>query len=178
MFRNPRARGCASTTRQPLRAANGKWSIESCLPYGSITFVRPPGVPLPRVSIVHDDYHAAVVPLENVIRVAGTAEFVGYDLSFSQPRVGNLQRMLGQVLPQVKLRGAAVRSWCGLRPTSVYGVPIIGRAPVDNLWINTGHGHLGWTLAAGSAKLLSGLLTGDTPDVDPQAFAPARFARS
>lgn len=143
----------------------------------SITFDRPSGIPSLRVSIVDDDYHSAVVSLENVIRVAGTAEFAGYDLSLPETRIGNLQKLLGQILPRLKLQRAAVRPWCGLRPLSPDGVPIISRTRIDNLWVNTGHGHLGWTMAAGSASLLTELLTGDTPGIDPGSFGLERFGR-
>ena len=59
---------------------------------------------------------------------------------------------------------------------SVDGVPIIGRTPLDHLWLNTGHGHLGWTMAVGSAALLADLLTGGTPSVNPEDYGLARFA--
>jgi D-amino-acid dehydrogenase len=160
-----------------LRGLGIKIPVQPAKGY-SVTFDRLSAPSLPRVSIVDDDYHAAVVPLETRLRVAGTAEFAGYDMSLREARIAGLLRLLRQVLPQLKIERAAGRAWTGLRPMSADGVPIIGRAAIENLWINTGHGHLGWTLAAGSARLLSELLTGDTPRVDPETFAPARFARS
>ncbi len=60
---------------------------------------------------------------------------------------------------------------------SADGVPIIGPTPLGNLWINTGRGHLGWTMAAGEGQLLSDLLTGGSPGVDPGDYALARFQR-
>jgi D-amino-acid dehydrogenase len=128
-----------------------------------------------RVPLVDDDFHAAVVPFTGAIRVAGTAEFAGFDLALSAPRVRNLLRLLDQVLPQAKLDRAGARPWCGLRPMSVDGVPIIGATPLPNLLISTGHGHLGWTLAAGSARLLVDLLEGNTPAIDPAPYALSRF---
>jgi D-amino-acid dehydrogenase len=149
----------------PIRPAKGY----------SLTFQRPsPDIPF-RVPVADDDFHAVVVPLENVIRVAGTAEFTGYDLSLPEARIQNLVRLVRHVLPQWALDPAKAKPWCGLRPMSVDGVPIIGPTPIGNLWLNTGHGHLGWTMAAGSGQLLSDLMTGSSPGVNPEAYALARF---
>lgn len=141
----------------------------------SLTFERPsPDIPF-RVPVCDDDFHAVVVPLENVIRVAGTAEFTGYDLSLSEVRIGNLVKLVRQVLPAWTLDPAKAKPWCGLRPMSPDGVPIIGPTPIGNLWINTGHGHLGWTMAVGSGHLLSDLMTAGSPAVNPGGYALARF---
>lgn len=141
----------------------------------SLTFERPsPDTPF-RVPVCDDDFHAVVVPLENVIRVAGTAEFTGYDLSLPEARIRNLVKLVRLVLPGWALDPARAKSWCGLRPMSVDGVPIIGPTRIGNLWINTGHGPLGWTMAVGSGQLLSDLLTGGSPRVNPDAYALARF---
>jgi len=141
----------------------------------SITFDRPSADASFHMPVVDDDFHAVVVPLEDVIRVAGTAEFTGYDRSLPEARIRNLMTLVNLVLPDWGLERANARPWCGLRPLSVDGVPIIGRTPVGNLWINTGHGPLGWTMAAGSGKLLADLLTGGSPGVDPDAYALSRF---
>ena len=141
----------------------------------SITFERPPALPVFQLPVCDDDFHAVVVPLEGVIRVAGTAEFTGYDLSLPEARIQNLMTLLKQVLPTGGFERAQAKPWCGLRPMSVDGVPIIGKTPIGNLWVNTGHGHLGWTMAAGSGQLLSDLLTGGSPRVNPDAYALARF---
>jgi D-amino-acid dehydrogenase len=141
----------------------------------SLTFERPSPDTAFRIPVSDDDFHAVVVPLEDVIRVAGTAEFTGYDLSLTEARIGNLVKLVRQVLPTWALDRARAKPWCGLRPMSVDGVPIIGPTPIGNLWINTGHGPLGWTMAAGSGQLLSDLLTGRSPGVNPDAYALTRF---
>ncbi|MGH8170342.1 MAG: D-amino acid dehydrogenase [Steroidobacteraceae bacterium] len=151
--------------RMPVRPAKGY----------SITFDNPRLDPPFRQPIADDDFHAVVVPLESAIRVAGTAEFTGYDLSLTESRIQNLLKLVRQVLPAGGFERAQARPWCGLRPMSVDGVPIIGPTPIGNLWLNTGHGHLGWTLAAGSGQLLSDLLTGGSPGVNPSDYALARF---
>ena len=143
----------------------------------SLTFERPRLDPPFRWPICDDDLHAVVVPLEGVIRVAGTAEFTGYDLSLPEGRIQNLVNLVRQVLPTGGFERGQAKPWCGLRPMSVDGVPIIGPTPIGNLWVNTGHGHLGWTMAAGSGQLLSDLLTGGPPGVDPDAYALTRFNR-
>jgi len=127
------------------------------------------------VPVVDDHLHAAVVPLKGAIRVAGTAEFAGYNLTLNPSRIRNLLALLQQVLPREHFDIAAARPWCGLRPMSADGVPIIGPTSLPNLLVNTGHGHLGWTMAAGSAQLLVDLMGGDSLSIDPSPFALARF---
>jgi len=128
-----------------------------------------------RVPIVDDDMHAAIVPVGNATRVAGTAEFAGFDLTIRPERVRNLRKLAQKILPGAGLDVATAQPWCGLRPMSADGVPIIGATTIPNLWLNTGHGHLGWTMAAGSGQLLAELLSGETPGLDPQPYSLARF---
>jgi D-amino-acid dehydrogenase len=125
--------------------------------------------------IVDDDLHAAVVPLSGAIRVAGTAEFAGFNRTLNSDRVRNLANLVRRVLPQAPLDPTVARPWCGLRPTSADGVPIIGPTPIENLLINTGHGHLGWTMAAGSGQLLADLMSGEPVSIDPASYALERF---
>lgn len=141
----------------------------------SLTFERPCLDPPFTLPICDDDFHAVVVPLEGVIRVAGTAEFAGYDLSLPEGRVQNLVKLVNLVLPAGRFERTQAKPWCGLRPMSFDGVPIIGPTPIGDLWINTGHGHLGWTMAAGSGQLMADLLAGGSPGVDPDAYTLARF---
>jgi D-amino-acid dehydrogenase len=141
----------------------------------SITFDAGHVEPMPRLPLVDDDWHAVVVPLDGALRVAGTAEFAGYDTTANTVRIRNLIRLLRQMLPQAKFDPEAARPWCGLRPMSADGVPVIGPTGISNLMINTGHGHLGWTMAAGSGALLSDLISSKTPSIDPAPFALSRF---
>lgn len=141
----------------------------------SLTFDHPPVAASLRMPIVDDHHHAVVVPLDGALRVAGTAEFSGYDLTIPQARIRNLLTLLQKVLPQVEIDPATAKPWCGLRPMSADGVPIIGPTPLPNLLVNTGHGHLGWTMAAGSAQLLASLVSGEPPFIDPAPYLLARF---
>ena len=127
-----------------------------------------------RIPVVDDHLHAAITPIGSALRVAGTAEFTGYDLSLDSRRVENLRRLLREILPEAQFDATAVRPWCGLRPTSADGVPVIGASPFSNLWLNCGHGHLGWTMAAGSAQLLVDIMHAKRPAIDPAPYAAAR----
>lgn len=141
----------------------------------SVTFdsQKGPGPKL-KIPIVDDEMHAAVVPVGNAIRAAGTAEFSGYDVEMRQGRVQNLLNLAEKLLPKARLDAGTVRPWCALRPMSADGVPIIGRTQVPNLWVSTGHGHLGWTMAAGSGNLLADLISGESPAIDPAPYRPGR----
>jgi D-amino-acid dehydrogenase len=142
----------------------------------SVTFDRVDGAPALGLPLADDDLHAVVTPLEGVIRAAGTAEFAGYDLTLRPERVRNLIGLVERLLPnRPQLAPAKARAWCGLRPVSADGVPIIGATRFANLLVNSGHGPLGWTMAAGSAQLLTDLLSQTAPAIDPAPYAWARF---
>jgi D-amino-acid dehydrogenase len=128
-----------------------------------------------RIPIVDDDLHAVIVPLGDKLRAAGTAEFAGYDLKVSNKRVENLARLVKRILPRGPYDLATARAWCGLRAMSADGVPLIGATSIPNLYLNTGHGHLGWTLAAGSAQLITDIICATAPAIDTRAYQPGRF---
>jgi len=131
----------------------------------------------PRLPVIDDFLHAAVCPLGARLRVAGTAEFAGYDLRLTPSRIANLFGLLKQLYPAVQphLDPAQVQAWTGLRPMSADGVGIMGATPVRNLFLNTGHGPLGWTMAAGAGKLVADEIVGAPPALDPAAYRLARF---
>lgn len=130
----------------------------------------------PRLAIVDDELHAAVTPLGSRLRVAGTAEFARFDRRLDQKRVDNLTQLVSAIFPGVMTETVreTAQPWAGLRPVSADGIPYIGAGPVKGLWINCGHGHLGWTLACGSARLLSDLIEGKKSAVDPLPYAVGR----
>jgi D-amino-acid dehydrogenase len=127
------------------------------------------------VPLIDDELHVALVPFGNGVRVAGMAQFAGFDERIDVARANNLSRLAGEMLPRAKIAAESGQLWCGLRPMSADGVPIIGATKLANLFVNTGHGHLGWTMAAGSARLLSDILSGDAPAIDATPFALSRF---
>ena len=163
-----------SRSRALLRQAGISLPVQPAKGY-SVTVDGNAGDDALRIPIIDDQWHAAIVPLDGSIRVAGTAEFAGYDESPNPDRIRNLTSLLQRVLPNAQYDPATARPWCGLRAMSADGVPIIGATPVSNLMVNTGHGHLGWTMAAGSSQLLSELICGASPSIDPRPYSLARF---
>lgn len=132
--------------------------------------------PMPALPVVDDALHAAITPLGSRLRIAGTAEFAGEDRRLDRARIENLEGLLGALYPEVRARVRIEDAvpWCGLRPMTADGLPFVGAAPLKGLWVNAGHGHLGFTLAAGSARLLADLMDARAPEIDPAPFAPVR----
>lgn len=144
----------------------------------SITVTPSPEALAPRTPLTDADLHIAVVPLaDGRMRVAGTAEFAGYDTTLHPARVANLLRLLRRLYPEVmrEVRDADVVPWTGLRPMCADGVPLIGATRVPNVYLNTGHGHLGWTLAAGSGRLAADAVLGRATELDAAPYRPSRF---
>ncbi len=141
----------------------------------------------PRLPVVDRSLHVAMTPLgegrTRRLRVAGTAEFCGDDLRIQPERTANLARLAAQVYPALLAANAtlAPRPWAGLRPMCADGRPLIGPTRLPGLYLNTGHGHLGWTVGAGSGELLARCITGlvggpgTTHRVNAADFAPSRF---
>ncbi|MEP6221450.1 FAD-dependent oxidoreductase, partial [Marinobacter sp.] len=67
--------------------------------------------------------------------------------------------------------------WCGLRPMTPDSVPVIGKTPISNLFMNTGHGTLGWTMSQGSARLVADVINNKTPDIDNEGLSIDRFLK-
>lgn len=119
----------------------------------------------PSVSLTDEAFKIVISRLGNRLRAAGTAELAGYDTSLNAARCAAIARRLRELFPAL---GAAttVENWAGLRPATPSNVPIIGRTRFPNLYMNTGHGTLGWTLACGSGSALADLVSGRAPQVD------------
>jgi D-amino-acid dehydrogenase len=143
----------------------------------SLSFRNDSGLPFLKRPVVDDAMHAALAPLDGILRVAGTAEFTGFDMTLQSDRIQNLYRLARNVLPEAKLDLATALPWSGLRPVSPDGVPIIGPTKFSNLFLNCGHGHLGWTLAAGSARVVADLVSGRTSEIDAAPYSIGRFKR-
>ena len=118
----------------------------------------------PSVSLTDEAHKIVISRLGNRVRAAGTAELAGYDTSVNRVRCAAIVRRLRTLFPGL---GAltTVENWAGLRPATPSNVPVIGRTRYPNLYMNTGHGTLGWTLACGSAALLADLISGRRPAV-------------
>jgi D-amino-acid dehydrogenase len=119
----------------------------------------------PRVSLTDEGCKIVISRLGERLRAAGTAELAGYSTEVNPVRCNAILRRVRQLFPQL---GAVslVDRWAGLRPATPSNVPIIGRSRLANLFLNTGHGTLGWTLACGSAAALADLVSGRRPDVE------------
>ncbi|MGD1976605.1 MAG: D-amino acid dehydrogenase [Gammaproteobacteria bacterium] len=143
----------------------------------SITLPRGDWPDGPRIPVADDHLHAAVTPLGDRIRVAGTAEFAGYDDRVRPARIRNLLSLLEMIYPEYasRIEPGAAEPWCGFRPMSADGVPILGPTPIPNLYVNVGQGHLGWTMSAGSGKLVADLVAGASPDLPMNNYSLDRF---
>ena len=121
----------------------------------------------PRVSITDDAAKIVFSRLGNRLRIAGTAELSGYSLELNKVRCEALTKRAQLVFPDAADYSNPIY-WTGLRPSTPSNVPLIGRTKYDNLFLNTGHGTLGWTMAAGSGAALADIVSGKLPEVDFQ----------
>lgn len=118
----------------------------------------------PAVSLTDEASKIVISRLGNRLRGAGTAELTGYDVSVNAVRCEAITKRLKQLFPRLLPVGPPT-PWAGLRPATPNNVPLIGRTRLENLFLNTGHGTLGWTLACGSARLLADLVSARRPEV-------------
>jgi D-amino-acid dehydrogenase len=131
----------------------------------------------PASTIMDETYKVAITRLGDRIRIGGTAEIAGYDLTLRPARRGPLERSIGDLFP---LAGDVKRAsyWCGLRPMTPDGTPVLGRSvPYSNLFLNTGHGTLGWTMAAGSGRVAADLVSGRQPEIETGDLSLSRYKR-
>jgi len=130
-----------------------------------------------RVPIVDFEQKIVIAPLGKKLRIAGTAEFNGYDKTLNPKRGANILRQALAILPQhvESAEQGEVTHWTGLRPMTCDGPPILGASPYTNLFFNTGHGPLGWTLSVGSARCVADIIAGLKPEIDVTAYGYDRF---
>jgi D-amino-acid dehydrogenase len=119
----------------------------------------------PRVSLTDEAHKIVISRLGERLRAAGTAELTGYDTSINAVRCTAILHRIRQLFPQLGAMGT-VQNWAGLRPATPSNVPVIGGTRFKNLFLNTGHGTLGWTLACGSGRALADIVSGRAPEVD------------
>ncbi|WP_374646257.1 D-amino acid dehydrogenase [Tabrizicola sp.] len=129
------------------------------------------------VSTVMDETHKiAITRLGDRIRVGGMAEIAGFDMSLKAKRQATLTHSVEDLFG-----GAGDQSqasfWCGLRPMTPDGTPVVGRSPIENLFLNTGHGTLGWTMAAGSGRVLADIVSGRRAEIEASDLGYARYLR-
>lgn len=129
----------------------------------------------PQSTVMDETFKVAISRFDDRIRVGGTAELASYDLSLLEKRRATISMVVRDVFPE----GGDVEKgefWTGLRPMTPDSTPIIGATRYDNLWLNTGHGTLGWTMSCGSAHLLADLMSGRSPAIDPHGLDIRRYA--
>src|SRR5690606_11752820 len=130
----------------------------------------------PVSTVMDETYKIAIARLGDRVRVGGPAEGAGVRLSLRQSRRAPLERALSDLF------GAAGRVenadfWCGLRPMTPDSPPVIGAAGPSGLYLNTGHGTLGWTMACGSGRVIADLVSGRSPEIDARELSLDRYAR-
>ncbi len=164
-------------------AAAGARTYQLLKPLGINLALRPvkgyslsfDGVSGPKLPVGDMSLHAAITPLGDTLRIAGTAEINGFNASLPAVRLKTLLGMLRDIYPELaqNLSLADGTPWCGFRPVSADGLPFIGEA-LPGLAVNTGQAHMGWTLSAGSGCLLADIMLGEAPELDKTVFAPNR----
>jgi len=125
--------------------------------------------------VMDETYKIAITRLGDRIRVGGMAEISGYDRTLHEARRRTLEHSVTDLFPGGDL--ARARFWSGLRPMTPDGTPVIGATKVAGLFLNTGHGTLGWTMSCGSGRLLADLVGGRPAEIDARDLAVARYAR-
>ena len=166
-------------------AALGSWSPRLLRPLGisipvypvkgysiTVPIIDPDGAPVS--TVMDESYKVAITRLGDRIRVGGTAEISGYSDRLDAARRATLDHSLTDMFPRGGDLGKA-SFWCGLRPMTPDGPPVIGATRYRNLHLNTGHGTLGWTMACGSGRVLADLMSGRKPDIDASELTISRF---
>lgn len=128
----------------------------------------------PQLGGVDETYLVAFSRLGERLRLTGTAEFSGYDAHFEPRQFDHMMKVAKELFPRAGQYDKP-SYWACLRPTTADGPPIIGASPYRNLWLNTGHGHLGWTMAAGSSRLLADIMAGEKTEIEMTGLTYDRF---
>lgn len=128
----------------------------------------------PQSTVLDETYKIALTRLGDRIRVGGMAELGGFDLRLNPRRRETLEKVTTELFPGGELSQAEF--WTGLRPMTPDGTPLVGATPVQNLFLNTGHGTLGWTMACGSAQVLADQLMGRQPAIDTEGLDMGRYS--
>jgi D-amino-acid dehydrogenase len=132
----------------------------------------------PHSTVSDETYKIGVTNLGDRVRVGGTAELAGFDISKREARFAGLKHVVRNLFPRIPISAIEnAERWTGLRPMTPDGPPIIGRLEHKNLFINAGHGTLGWTQACGAAQTIADLVDGVDPAIDVMPFSPTRYQR-
>ena len=140
----------------------------------SITVPVADATAAPESTLMDETHKVAVTRLGDRIRVGGTAELVGFSTGLHDARRRTLEHVVTDLFPRGGDVGRA-SFWCGLRPMTPDGPPIVGPTPYANLLLSTGHGTLGWTMAAGTGRVIADLVSGRQPDISLDGLTMARY---
>jgi len=127
----------------------------------------------PQSTVLDETYKVAVTRFDNRIREGGMAELGGFDLRLNPNRRATLEKVVTDLFPGGDVPRATF--WTGLRPMTPDSTPIVGGTRYANLFLNTGHGTLGWTMACGSGKLISDMVMGQRPEIRTDGLAMDRY---
>lgn len=128
----------------------------------------------PVSTVIDESYKVAVTRFDQRIRVGGMAEIVGYSRSLPTARLETLKMVVNDLYPGAGDLAQA-SFWTGLRPMTPDGTPIVGKTPVANLYLNTGHGTLGWTMSCGSGRLIADIISGRQPEIAADDLSVYRY---
>ena len=128
----------------------------------------------PQSTVMDETFKVGITRLGQRIRVGGTAELTGYDTRLREERRAPLVRAVSDLFPHGGDLSQA-KFWCGLRPMTPDGTPVIGATPYANLFLNTGHGTLGWTMSCGSARVLADLVSQRQPEISMEGLLMTRY---
>ncbi len=127
----------------------------------------------PQSTVLDETYKIALTRLGDRLRVGGMAELAGFDLRLNPRRRATLEKVTRELFPGGDLSQA--QFWTGLRPMTPDGTPLVGATPLKGLYLNTGHGTLGWTMACGSAQLLADVISGRQPAIRTEGLDISRY---
>lgn len=130
----------------------------------------------PQSTVMDEAFKVAVTRFDDRIRIGGTAEIAGYDLSLDAKRRKPAEFVIRDLFPGSGDLSKA-QFWCGLRSMTPDSVPIIGKTPIKNLFTNTGHGTLGWTMSQGSARLISDIINEKITDISTEGLSISRYVK-
>ncbi len=140
----------------------------------SITVPITDAASAPESTVMDETYKVAITRLGDRIRVGGTAEITGYSLKLHKARRATLEHSVCDLFPHGG-DVAKAEFWTGLRPMTPDGTPVVGPTPYRNLFLNTGHGTLGWTMACGSGRVIADIVSGRQPDIDMEGLFMDRY---
>ena len=135
----------------------------------SVTIPAGGGNLSPRIGGVDEDNLVAICPMGQRLRITSTAEFAGYDTTHTPTDFRAMFKAAKELFPSAGDYHQP-EYWAGLRPMTPTTVPILGQARYENLYLNTGHGHIGWTMSCGSAKITADLIAGRDPEIDTEGM--------